>query len=149
MTTIITEAMRLQPGAPPQPQGVAIVILLLNNATAAECRVYPQSLAQGVALPAIRVYQTGGGPLYADDGEVGLTNPRVIVDVVAMDYGAAKDLARQCLGILSAYSGDVNGVDVQAIYMDDERDDREGGSNSAEYVYIVSQAYQLWHTTGN
>jgi hypothetical protein len=144
--TIISEAMRLQQGAPYRPHGPNIVILLLlAGNTAAECKVYPQSIPQGTPLPAIRVYQSGGGPLYADDGETGLFNPRVITEVYAKDYGAAKDLARQCRGVLSGYHGTLNGVDVQAIFLDDEQDDREGGSNAAEYVYIVSQTYQIWH----
>jgi hypothetical protein len=104
-------------------------------------RVYPVDRPQGSAFPALTVTRISGGPLYADDGEVGLDNGRVQVDCWALTYTAAKDLASLVRARLSAVR-DVSGF--RYIMLDSERDIREGGGNVAEYPFHVSQDYNVW-----
>ena len=110
-------------------------------------RVYPLSLPQGRTLPAMTVQRVSGAPLYADDGEAGLVNPRVQVDCWGATYAAAKLSARAAVTALSAYVGDMGGVEVQYVLLEDERDmPRESGANAAEYVFRVSLDFIVWHS---
>ena len=108
-------------------------------------RIYPVSLPQaGGVWPAIRVYRSGGELLYADDGEVGLNNPRLSVEAYATTYSDAKGVAAAVAGVLSAFEGVVTGGEILYCMLEDERDDREGGANTADYPFTVSQSYNLW-----
>jgi hypothetical protein len=107
-------------------------------------RIYPNSLPQGVVLPAISVTVAGKQPVYADDGEAGLTSARVQVECWALSYGAAKALARAVTDALSAFDGPAGDIEFQFITLGDERDFREGGSNAAEYRYDVQLDFDVW-----
>jgi hypothetical protein len=110
-------------------------------------RVFPGSLPQAYALPAVTVHVISGGPLYADDGEVGLDEVRIQVDCWAETYTAAKLLARQVRASLSAFVGTVNGVTFPYILLDVIRDFREAGGNQAEYVFRTNMDYIVWSET--
>ncbi len=107
-------------------------------------RVYPQSRPQGSLYPSLTCTRISGGPLYDDDGEVGLENARIQVDCWAEDYGAAKDLARAVRGVLSAFEGVAGSVDFRYIMLDDERDLRESGGNVAEYPFRTVLDFNVW-----
>lgn len=128
----------------------AAIISLLRNSGLAGGRVYPQSLPQDGArakYPALIVTRISGAPLYADDGEVGLSEPRIQVDCYGNTYTEAKDLADAVRPLLSAFDGNVNGTVIQFVTLEDERDDREGGANAAEYPFRVIQDYLVWIAT--
>src|SRR4030067_822710 len=71
-----------------------IAYLLGDSAIGAliNTRVYPLARPQGSALPAITLTRISGGPLYADDGEVGLLDARLQIDSYAVTYTAGKEL---------------------------------------------------------
>ena len=94
-------------------------------------RVYPGSRPQGSALPAVVLNRISGGPLYADDGEVGLEQARIQVDCWAASYAGAKLLARAVTASLSAFEGTVGETTFQLIELDIEQDLREGGGPRA------------------
>ena len=104
-------------------------------AAIADMRVFPGARPQNSALPAIVVNRISGGPLYADDGEVGLEQGRIQVDCWAETYTGAKLLARAVTASLSAFDGTVGATTFEFIELENERDLREGGSNSADYPF--------------
>jgi hypothetical protein len=74
----------------------AIIAKLLADSGVAGltgARVFPGSRPQGSALPAAVLNRISGGPLYADDGEVGLVQARIQIDCWAATYSAAKTRA--------------------------------------------------------
>jgi hypothetical protein len=110
-------------------------------------RVYPGSRPQGSGLPAIVFNRIDGAPLYADEGELGLVQARVQVDCWADSYSGAKGLARATNAALSAFVGEVAGTQFLSIFIDAERDLREGGANAAEYLFRTSIDFIVWHRT--
>lgn len=108
-------------------------------------RVFPGSLPQKLDMPALVFTRVDGAPLYADDGEVGLEDPRIQIDCWGLTYTAAKLLARAVVERLSAFDGTVGATTFQYIMLDAERDFREGGSNNAEYLYRTSLDFTVWN----
>lgn len=107
-------------------------------------RVYPGSVPQGATMPAVVVNVISGGPLYADDGEVGLDNTRVQIDCWATTYSSAKTVARAVRDSLSAFVGTVSGVTFPYILLDVTRDLREPGANQSEYRYRTNMDFIVW-----
>lgn len=108
-------------------------------------RVTPISRTQGDPLPAVTVTRVSGAPLYADDGEVGLTNARVQVDSWAETATAARDLSDAVRTRLSAVQDVLqSGVTFIYIMLDNEQDFREGGSQEPDYLFRVSQDFIVW-----
>src|SRR4030067_2432097 len=94
-------------------EAATIAYLLGDSAIGAliNPRVYPLARPQGSAFPAIPLTRISGGPLYADDGEVGLLDARLQIDSYAVTYTAAKDLAAAVANRLSAGgAGGASGV---------------------------------------
>jgi hypothetical protein len=112
----------------------------------ASTRIYPGALPQSVAYPAAAVSQVSRVPVYDDDGASGLTEERYTVDCWGLTYTAAKGLARAVVATLSAYAGTPAGGSVELCFvtLEDERDDREAGGNSAEYPFRTSLDFIVW-----
>ena len=78
-----------------------------------------------------------GGHVF--DGPDGTSVSRVQVDVYALGYGEASNLAGQIRAALDRYrSGNVMGTFRVA-----ERDNREGGSGEAERPWRISQDFEV------
>jgi hypothetical protein len=125
---------------------IALLLAAAGVSSLAGTRVYPVSLPQGVTYPAATVYQASATPIYDDDGEAGLREERITVDCWGLTYAAAKTLARAVTETLSAYTGTPPGGSVPIAFasLEDERDDREGGGNSATYPFRTSLDFILW-----
>lgn len=122
----------------------AVIQRLLADVTVAGLvgtRVFPGSLPQGEALPAIIFNRISGAPIYADEGEVGLDEARIQIDCYGVSYSAAKTLSRAVRASLSAFFGTSDGVESLYLSLDIERDLREGGSNASEYRYRTSMDF--------
>lgn len=116
----------------------AIIARLLADtgvAAIAGARVFPGMRPQGSALPAAVLNRISGGPLYADDGEVGLEQARIQIDCWAETYTGAKKLARAVTACLSAFEGMVGTTTFEFIELDIERDLQEGGGDAASYPF--------------
>jgi hypothetical protein len=126
-------------------QGIIARLLTTNSIISlVSTRVYPGSRPQGSALPAIVLNRISGGPLYADDGEVGLEQARIQVDCWAATYSAAKLLARAVKASLSAFEGTVGETTFQLIELDIEQDLREGGGDAADYPFRTALDFLVW-----
>jgi hypothetical protein len=101
----------------------AIIARLLADsgvAAIASTRVFPGARPQASALPAIVLNRVSGGPLYADDGEVGLEQGRIQIDCWADTYSGAKLLARAVTACLSAFDGTVDTKTFEFIELENE-----------------------------
>jgi len=96
---------------------------------------------QATALPAVTLTKISGGPLYSDEGEVGLDEVRVQIDCWAASFTSATAVARAVRARLSGYF-DAN---FRYIALDASRDMREGGANQEEYEYRVSMDFIILH----
>jgi hypothetical protein len=112
-----------------------------------EERVFPGSRPQGSALPAVVFSLVDGAPLYADEGEVGIAQARIQIDCWADSYAGAKTLARAVKACLSDFVGEAGGTQFLSIFIDAERDLREGGSGAADYPFRTSIDFTVWHRT--
>jgi Protein of unknown function (DUF3168) len=115
-------------------------------AAIADGRVFPGALPQGQAVPAVVVNEISGAPVYTDDGESALNRSRLQVDAWAATYTDAKLLARTVKAELSGFFGTVGSTTFRFATIDDERDDREGGSNATAYRYRTSVDFIVWHS---
>jgi hypothetical protein len=108
-------------------------------------RVYPQSVPQGAAMPAITVNTISGAPLYADEGEVGLDQNRVQISCYGDTYAVAKSVADAVRSRLSAKQ-DVTAGSTTFIFImqDNEHDLRETGANAAEYRFFTVLDFIIW-----
>ena len=108
-------------------------------------RVRPHLRPQGEALPSVTLSRISGGPLYADDGEVGLLSARMQIDAWGETYSSAKTLARAVTERLSAVRDVVQGArNFMYVTLEDERDLSETGANRAEYLHRVSLDFIVW-----
>lgn len=125
----------------------AQLIELLND-NLGGVQAYLTRRPQNSALPAVVVSIVSRMPEYADDGEAGLAITRAQVDTYALTATAATDLAVLVTSVLSAYSGDddlgsPNNSTLVFFELVGERDLSETGSNSAEYLFRISQDYRV------
>jgi uncharacterized protein DUF3168 len=125
----------------------ALIALLLGDTALAALiaqRIFPASRPQASPLPAVTLQRIGGGPLYADDGEVGLEEARLQIDCWGSTYTSAKQVARAVTRRLSGFDGPVGITVFQSIELDAERDLREPGSNAADYPFRASLDFIIW-----
>lgn len=125
-----------------------VISYLLSDSTVQALvsnRVFPGSRPQGSQLPAITIYRISGAPIYADDGEAGLDESRVQIDCWGETYSEAKQTARAVRDRLSGFVGPSGGITFQYLLIDSERDLRESGSNSSEYLFRTSIDLIVWN----
>ena len=105
-------------------------------------RVYPGARTQGSALPALVFNRISGVRDYTMTQASGLVESRVMVDVWAASYGAAKTLARAARAALSGISGTFSGIEIQGVFLDGERDSFEG--EAPKRLFRVSMDFKVW-----
>jgi hypothetical protein len=110
-------------------------------------RVWPGVVPQGSPLPAVVVNLISGAPEYTDDGETDISSARVQVDAWALTFDAAKAVSRATKAALSGFAGTQDAVTFHFVMIDTERDDREPGSNAAQYRFRTSVDFIVWHST--
>ncbi len=107
-------------------------------------RVRPVVMSQGEQMPAVVVARVSGGPLYVDEGEVGLEEARIQVDCWSLDYTECKLLAAAIVSRLDQFSGEHGDTTFSLSMLDDERDMSESGANAAEYPMRISLDFIVW-----
>ena len=107
-------------------------------------RVYCGSRPQGAVLPDVIINRISGAPIYTDDGESGLAEARLEIECWGTTYASAKNVARAVIASLSAFFGTVGDTTFQYILLDAERDLREGGANSSEYLFRTQLDFNCW-----
>lgn len=104
-------------------------------------RIYPLVVPQDVALPAISYQKISGVREYAHDAPLGFASVRIQVNCVDDDYDGAKALAAAVRGAMSGYSGTATGLDIHAMFMDNEVD----SYGRDDKYFLVRQDYLITH----
>ncbi|MCB1476650.1 MAG: DUF3168 domain-containing protein [Rhodobiaceae bacterium] len=99
---------------------------------------------QGAPLPRVTILPVSRVPGYADDGEAGLTEARLQIDIYASSLAAAREIAAAVFARLSAVSAVISGVDFQTIELLDEDASFEALTDG-DQPYRVRQDYLIWH----
>lgn len=99
-------------------------ILLGNGGVSAlvSSRIYPIELPQSPTFPAITLQIVAGESVYSSSGLSNLENSLVQVDCWARTYADADALFEAVRKACATYSGNVSGVDVQGIFLEQKRD---------------------------
>ena len=79
----------------------------------------PQSLS---TRPYIVMHRVSGNRDYHLDGPSGYVQSRVQVDIYDKTYNGAKTVARAVRDAVSGFAGVLNGVQIQRIFIESERD---------------------------
>lgn len=107
-------------------------------------RIYPQTIPQDIALPAIAYQRISGVREYSHGGPSQLAHPRFQFTCQAATYAAAKSLANAVRAALSGYRGTMGGaggVVVGGCFMVNEVDGFElPGETNVVRLDIV-----IWH----
>lgn len=111
-----------------------LFVALVQNATDAQDRVYPQIAPDNVERPYIvyqRVTQNVENVL---SGRTGLTNTRLQVDVYASTYAQAQQIATVVAGLMNGWALPNVQILAQDIYESDVK------------LHRVMADYSIWHT---
>ncbi len=111
-----------------------LFVALVQNATDAQDRVYPQIAPDNVERPYIvyqRVTQNVENVL---SGRTGLTNTRLQVDVYASTYAQAQQIATVVAGLMDGWALPNVQILAQDIYESDVK------------LHRVMADYSIWHT---
>lgn len=100
---------------------------------------------QGTAAPYVVIEVISRVPVYADDGEAGLTQHRLQITSFAATRASALAVSAAVFARLSAVSQTYSGVQFQHIELDDEDSRFETFADGRE-LYRVRQDYLIWHT---
>jgi hypothetical protein len=100
---------------------------------------------QGDVLPRVTVERISGGPEYADEGEINLSQQRLQVDCYGSTSASARAVAAAIRARISGGSFVQSGVTFNGVYIDgirDQSDAYEGGRQE----HLVSLDLMVWHT---
>jgi len=126
----------------------ALVAYLLANggvSTLIGTRCHPQKLPERPTYPALRYTQLDGPRDMHMQGASGHATPRYQLDAFATTYAQAKALAKAVRLALNGFSGTMGGaggVEVDAVFLVDERDLYDDDTEP-EGLYAVSQDFEI------
>lgn len=115
---------------------------LSDAGTDAGGRIYPNSLPQGVTLPACRYFRVSNPNEHTHSGVSSLKRPRFQIDCFANVYLDAVKLATQVEANLDGFRGAMGAYEVQASFMEEAgRDDHDPETGR----HRVSVDVVIWH----
>jgi hypothetical protein len=102
--------------------------------------------ARGAPLPAVVLHQISGRRNYAMTAPSGLVEARVQVDCWALSNGIATHIGRAVNAALGGLRAELDGVMIQAAFLELEQDLPDTASPPDEQIQRVSQDWMIWHT---
>lgn len=120
----------------------SLFTFLSTGGTNAGNRFYPNTLPQGVTLPAVRYILVSDPPEHTHSGPSEVQHPKYQLDCVAdgeEGYLNAVTLANQLTALLDGYSGAMGAHTCQAGFRDERRDsfDPETGRHTVQVDVII------------
>lgn len=125
----------------------AIVAHLLANAgvsALAGTRVYGKRAPQAPTYPLVVIHKISGPSEHSQDGPAGLATPRHQIDCMGKKISDAVGLGEAVRVAMDGFQGTLGGgggVAVDAIFIEDRRDDYDDDLE----VHVYSQDFQIWH----
>ena len=114
---------------------------LSDQGTDAANRIYPNSLPQGVTLPAVRYFEVSDPPEHTHSGRSKLRHPRWQLDCFGKDYFDAKSLAEQIVALMDGYTGAMGTAQCQASFSENGRDNHDPDTGR----HWVSLDFEIWY----
>lgn len=112
-------------------------------------RLYPSVAPSSAVLPYVTVQRLGVGSHYHMQGVSATFDTAVQVDCWALQAGEAKRVAETIRGALDAYSGTMDDLDIDGVFVEAEVDLAEFAEDGSERVYHrVSLTLTVWHERG-
>lgn len=123
-----------------------IAFLLADTPLAAlvGTKIHYDASPQDTAEPRVVIEVISRVPVYADDGEAGLTQHRLQITSWGTSKSSTLSVSAAVYARLSAVSETYSGVDFQTIELDDEDSRFETLADGRE-LYRVRQDYIIWH----
>lgn len=120
--------------------------LLADNAITALVgqQVRWQVRPQASSLPALVLHHISAVRRYTNGGPSDLVTSRVQTDCWALTYEGALALSRAVRARLSGVREQLNGIDVQGIFLDSES--HEYDPDAQEKVHRVRFDFEIWHS---
>jgi hypothetical protein len=118
-----------------------LLTFLSDQATDAANRIYPQTLPQGVMLPAVRYFQVSDPPEHTHSGRSSLRHPRFQLDCFGETYLASKRLADQVIVALDGYRGALGSRTCYAGLQKNALDNYDPELNR----HWISVDIEIWH----
>lgn len=113
-------------------------------------RIWPLEREQGSKLPAITYQRAAGIRDYDMQGATGLVESRFLVACFGEKvrgksaYKQAKDVARLVEDRLSGFRDTIGGQEIQAIFINNEDDRRDGGATGTGVARVILDC-TIWH----
>ncbi len=102
----------------------------------------PQSLS---TRPYIVMHRVSGNRDYHLKSASGYVQSRVQVDIYDETYGGAKTVARAVRDAVSGFAGTINGVQIQRITVESERDLPADDAGEITFLFRTSIDLQIHH----
>lgn len=109
-------------------------------------RIYPVRLPLRPDYPAVSYFRVSRSMRRAFGGTVSGQETRFQFDCWAKTYAGGKDVADQVIAALDGFSGTMGGsggVEVQAVYLENEQDD--DFEDSADLYHTIVE-FMIWHS---
>lgn len=104
-------------------------------------RIFPVARPQSSPLPAVVFKRLNGAHAHWITGGAGRADPRFLIDCIADTYSDADTLAEAVRAVMQGFSGDVGGVLITSVVLDDEADDidepQEGNDRVAFHIPLI------------
>lgn len=123
--------------------GTAIYNLLKDSATVGAIignKIYPVIIPERVAYPAVTYSEFSQQFDETKDGPIPNGDHSFEIDIYCEENGQGKRLADAIKGVLSWYSGTVNGVSIERIRFLDQSDDLYGDDKE---IFHITQEYSI------
>ncbi len=107
-------------------------------------RIYRLVMPQGTSYPCVTFSLVTDSPHHAMGSDAGVKNPRFQVDVWATTTASLDSVATQIKAAIQDYSGTVESVVIQRIYLEDETDIVDA-DEKGQMVYHRALDFTVWH----
>ncbi|MEZ0155257.1 MAG: DUF3168 domain-containing protein [Candidatus Reddybacter sp.] len=115
---------------------------LIGNTNISTTEIYPHVAPLGRPLPAVTVSLDSAQRTRAFDGPVQIREADFQVDAWSKTQAQATDLAREIIGEIENYRGDMAGIYVKRIDIEGE----DTGFDRATELYRHSLFFTAWHS---
>ncbi len=106
-------------------------------------KIYPEEIPQGVALPAVFWIKVSDNKDHFLDGQCKTERPIYQFTAQASTKGAVKPIAEEIKKALCDYQGDLHGIEVQKIELQNEISSMEKSSDGTIRIFYEDLEFEI------